>query len=501
MSVLGLVRRHAAASAKHRWSALLVAWLVCGAGWFTVQILPSQYASNARIYADADAILSLLLRGIAIESTPAGQVEVLQRTLLSRPNLEKIVARTDLHERVDGPLERDALIQSLTRDIRITTQTRNLFTIDYRDHNPRVARDVVQSALDLFIEAATANDRQQMESARSFVAQQIASYETQLRQAEARRAEFQARYMDILPSDALGGMSRLESARARMLQVQGELQDARMRRDITQQQIDATPALPPLEAGGGNGRLAEAERSLRELRLRLTDQHPDVIAARGVVAELRGGGGGGTARAAPRGPAGPTRSNPLLEQLRVRLVDVTAQIASLERQERASRVEVDRLDAIARSEPEVQAQALNLNRDYSVLRRNYEELLGRREAIQIAGAARNSSDRVRLEVVDPPSLPVQPIAPNRMLLFSGVLLAGLAAGLASAFALSRLDHSFYTLQDLRALGLPVLGAVSGPRPAGGGLAATAYLGCCALLLAGYAAVVSGLPGQLVRHFA
>ena len=508
MSALGLVRRHAAASAKHRWTALLVAWLVCGAGWFAVQMLPSQYESNARVYADADAILSLLLRGIAIDSTPAGQVEVLQRTLLSRPNLEKIVARTDLHERVESADERDALLQQLARDIRITTQTRNLFTLDYRDRNPRIARDVVQSALNLFIEAATANDRQQMDSARGFVAQQIASYEVQLRQAEARRAEFEARYMDILPSDALGGISRLEAARARLLQVQGELQDARMRSEITQQQIDATPALPPLEVasgGGGTSRLAEAERALRELRLRLTDQHPDVIAARGIVSELRatggGGGGGAGARPASRAAAGTPRPNLLLEQLRVRLVDVTAQIASFERQERFGRAEVERLDAIARSEPEVQAQALNLNRDYTVLRRNYEELLGRREAIQIAGAARNSSDRVRLEVVDPPSLPVRPIAPNRLLLFSAVLVAGLAAGLGSAFALSRLDHSFYTLQDLRALGLPVLGGVSGPRPQGGRLGGAAFVGCLALLFAGYAVVLTGLPGQVVRHFA
>lgn len=499
MSVMSLVRRHAVASAKHRWAALLVAWLICGAGWFAVQMLPSRYESNARVYADADAILSLLLRGIAIESTPAGQVEVLQRTLLSRPNLEKIVARTDLQERVDTTAERDALILRLSREIRITTQTRNLFTIDYRDQNPRIARDVVQTALNLFIEAATANDRQQMDSARSFVAQQIASYETQLRLAETRRAEFQARYIDILPSDALGGISRLESARARLLQVQGELQDARSRREITQQQIDETPALPAQEAGGGNGRLAEAERSLRELRLRLTDQHPDVVAARSIVAELRGSGGSG--RGSPRASAAAPRSNPLLEQLRVRLVDATAQIASLERQERLGRSEVERLDAIARGEPEVQAQALNLNRDYAVLRRNYEELLGRREAIQIAGAARNSSDRVRLEVVDPPSLPSEPIAPNRLLLFSGVLAAGIAAGFAAAFALSRLDHSFYTLQDLRALGLPVLGGVSGPRAPGGRLAGAAFVGGLALLFAGYAAVVTGMPGQIVRHFA
>lgn len=265
-----LVRRHSAAAARHRWTAMLVAWLVCGAGWLAVQLLPSQYQSSARVYADADAILSLLLRGIAVDSSPAGQVEVLQRTLLSRPNIQKIIDRTDLQNRVTTQAERDELVESLTRSIRITTQTRNLFTIDYRDNNPRVARDVVQATVTLFLEAATNTDREQMDSARAFVQQQIGIYEAQLRQAEARRAEFQARYLDILPSDALGGASRLEAARMRLQQVRGELQDARMLRDITQQQIDATPA-NLAGAGGGSSRLAEAERALADLRLRLTD--------------------------------------------------------------------------------------------------------------------------------------------------------------------------------------------------------------------------------------
>lgn len=471
---------------------MLIAWLVCGAGWLGVQLLPSQYQSSARVYADADAILSLLLRGIAVDSSPAGQVEVLQRTLLSRPNIEKIIGRTDLRLRVSTPAEQATLVEDLTKDIRITTQTRNLFTIDYHDHNPRVARDVVDATVTLFLEAATNTDRQQMDSARAFVQQQISIYEVQLRQAEARRAEFQSRFLDILPSDALGGNTRLETARARLQQVQGELQDARMMRQITQEQITATPST--LAGAGGSSRLGEAQRTLAELRLRLTDRHPQVIAARNIVEGLqRTGGGvitGGTA----------ARSNPALEQLRVRLVDVDGQIASLERQEQAGQAEVERLDAIARSAPEVRAQSLNLSRDYDVLRRNLEELLSRREALQIAGAARTSSDRVRLEVVDPPLLPHEPVFPNRPLFFAGVLVAGIGAGLVSAFLLSRLDSSFYTVHDLRRLGLPVLGGVSAPPVPRRYFSGILFTACFLLLLAGFGAVLAGLPGQLTRQF-
>jgi polysaccharide chain length determinant protein (PEP-CTERM system associated) len=339
-----------------------------------------------------------------------------------------------------------------------------------------------------------------MESARDFVAQQLASYEVQLRQAERRRAEFQARYIDLLPSDANGGISRLEAARSRLKQVQGELQDARMRRELTQKQLDAAP--PTLTAaqvsgGGGNPALAAAQRNLAELRTRFTEQHPDVVAARAALSvAARTGGGGGSP-----GVSSAPRSNPLYEELKVRLVDVDAQIASLQRQEKSGKEEVERLDEVARAEPEIQAQFMNLDRDYTVLRRNYEELLARRESIQIAGAARTNSDRVRLEVVDPPSLPVRPASPNRPLLFTGVLVAGLGAGALVALLMVQLDQGFHTVNDLRRLGLPVLGGVSSTaKPARSGAVLGFGFGVVALFVL-FGAVLAGLPGTIVRLLA
>ncbi len=503
MRLLPLAQRYAAAAWQHRWKALALCWAVCLLGWAAVYAIPNQFQARARIYADADLILGEVMRGIAPATTPAGQVEMLQRTLLSRPNLEKVVARTDLNLRATDRHSHERLVDSLRQQIRLLGQTRNLFAIEYQDTDPRLARDVVQTVVNLFIESATGTDRQQMENARNFVAQQIASYESQLREAERRRAEFQARYVDLLPSDALGGVSSLEAARGRLQALQGELQDARMRRERTRSELERTPAEnQTAERGGGDGGgpagLADAERRLRELRLQYTDQHPDVIAALNMVRDLRASGGRSRGAAAPRSAP---RQNPLHEQLRVRLLDADAQVASLERQVRDGEAEVERLDEVARTVPEVQAQYTNLDRDYAVLRRNYEELLARREAIQIAGAARTSSDRVRLEVVEPPVVPSLPVWPNRMLLLSGVLVVGLAAGGGLAVLLVLLDDGFYTVQDLRRLGLPVLGAISAPPAPPRRAAAAAFAGGLVLLLLTYGAMVAGAPGMLARMVA
>jgi len=498
MDIGALIRRYLAAGWRHRWKALLLAWLVCGLGWIAVYKLPDVYQANARIYADVDALLGSVLRGVAVDGAPERQVDTLQRTLLSRPNLERVIARTDLDLRVTDAAGREGLIERLGRDIRIMPQTRGLFRIEYRDHDPRMAHAVVQTVINLFIEAATSTDRQQMQTARQFIATQLASYESQLRAVEQKRAEFRARYIDLLPSENFGGVSKLDQARTRLATLRGQHEDATQRRALLQQQLADTPATltGPAAGGGGDPRLAAAERNLRDLLLRFTDQHPDVIATRAVIAELRAQGArsGGAARGGTTGGA----PNPLHEQLKLRVIDADAELGSFERQIRDVEAEVERLENLLRTAPQLQAEYVNLNRDYDVLRRNYEELLARRESLQIAGAARTDADRVRLEVVEPPTVPLTPTGPNRILFATGVLLAGLGAGGVLALLLVQLDRGFYTVHDLRKLGLPVLGAISSARPMRRAGAAIVFASGLLLLIAAYGVVIAGGPALMAK---
>lgn len=492
---------------RYRWLGLAAAWLVCLAGWVFVFKLPNQYQVSARLYAEADAILGQTLRGIAVDGAAQQQVEFLTRTLLARPNLERVISGTDLAERVTTPAELEALVDHLARAVRVGAQGRSIYSISYTDTDPRVAQAVVRTLLEFFIERAASNDRQQMENARNFVNQQIAAYEAQLRQAEQRRAEFRTRYMDLLPNDAFGGQSRLEAARGRVVELEGQLEDARLRRRVLVQQLEATPATlaaSSVAGGGGLTRLQQAERELAELRLRFTEQHPAVVAQRNLIAELRASGAGG-APAEPRGqsarptPGGaPVVPNPAREALQARLIDIDLSIASLERQLRTERQEVERLEAILRGVPQLQLQFANLDRDYGVLRRQYEELLARRESLQLAGAARTGADQVRLEIIEPPTVPNNPTGPNRPLFSSMVLLAGLGAGAAVMVLLGLLDRSFYTAQELRNIGLPVLGSVSlvdPPRQIG----AVAVFGVAVLILIGTYGVFVSRGTELVAR--
>jgi polysaccharide chain length determinant protein (PEP-CTERM system associated) len=463
-----LVRRYGAAAWKSRWIALLLAWVICMGGWVVVSTLPNQYRSSARLYVDADAVLTPLLHGLALDNSSASDLDVMQRTLLSRPNLEKLISKTDLDQRAETSANRERLLQLLTTQIHITPQTRNLFTIEYTDKDPRLARDVVQTIITLFVESATGNSRDDMENARQFLAKQIGTYEEKLRQMEQQRAGFQSKYADVLPT--AGGASRSEAAHALVQTLQGQLADLMARRNLLKQQVAATSPLLATDSDGLPGSpgrssaLVEAERNLQALRLRLTEQNPDVVQARNLVAALRTTGGG--ADESPGHPAS-HRSvpNPIYEQLQVRLVDAEGLIVSLQRQLNEAVQDQTRVDDVMHSAPGVQAEYVNMVRDYDVLRKNYEELVARREAMRITAAADSEADKVKLRVIDAPQIPTIPAGPKRLILTAGVLIAGLGAGLGVAFLLTQVDNGFYTVQDLRRIGLPVLGGISMlPRP-------------------------------------
>ncbi|MBV9249023.1 MAG: hypothetical protein JO227_07255 [Acetobacteraceae bacterium] len=475
--------RHMRAAWRRRWMGVAVAWLVCGIGWAGTHFVPNQYESSARLYVDADAILTPLLRGLAADSSPTTQLEVLQRTLLSRPNLEKLISKTDLDLTINSPSDRDRLVQKLSTLIHVNPQTRNLFTITFRDPNPKMAHDVVQTLLALFVESATGGNRADMENARRFLERQIASYEEQLRAAEKRRAEFRSRYVDILPRDDSPSVPALETARWNADALQGRLQDAIASRDALKQEVENTPPMLVVESGSGPGRdaagvpigstkLREAQDHLRELLLDKTENHPDVIAQRKLIAALKAAppdpapAGSAVVKQGAGAPGGASSQlkrslpNPVYDQLKVKLIEAESTVASLQRQLDDAVHYRAKLEKIQHEQPSLLAEYQNMDRDYSVLRKNYEELLGRLQSANIAQAADTQADKVKLQVVDPPQVPRLPVAPNRLLLISAVLVGGLGAGIGATVLFGQFDQSFSSVDDLRNLGLPVLGGIS-----------------------------------------
>ncbi|MEX2453630.1 MAG: XrtA system polysaccharide chain length determinant [Rhodospirillaceae bacterium] len=473
-----------------RWYALAIAWLVCGAGWTMVASLPDKYESEARVYVDMDTMLGPLMAGIAVQVNMFQQIDVMQRTLLSRPNLEKVILMTDLDLKITSDQQKDALIRRLENSISVRQQGRNLFRVSYSDSEPAITKRVVQAVLQIFVESNLGSSRRDMDSTRRFLMDQIQDYEKQLETAEGRLADFKRKNMGMLPGDG-NYYSHMQAMRTQLGRTQAQISEASSVRDEFRQQLESVPQFLELSGGGpeiafasamSDGpesdtqlRVFELQKVVDSLMTRYTEKHPDVATAikrletlkQELEAERNGGPGGAmmddVASTQPN-PGEPSKNvvpNPVYEQLKLQLVQQEAAIAAFTRRAEKEEVEVGKWEQMAGRVPQVEAELSRLTRDYEIVKRGYEELRRRQESARLASDMETKAQQVQFRIVDPPQQPNKPSGPNRPLFMAVVLVAGLGAGLAFAFLLGQVNSTFQTVQRLRqTFALPVLGSVT-----------------------------------------
>lgn len=473
---------------RRRWYAVAVAWLVCGAGWTFVAGLPDRYESSARVYVDMDTMLRPLMRGITVEMNVMDQIDIMKRTLLSRPNLEKILLMTDLDLKVRNDADKEAIIGSLSRRIKIEQQGRNLFKIGYEDLERGMARRVVQSVMQVFVESNLGASRQDMETTQRFLESQLRDYERQLIEAEARLAKFKQDNIGLLPGTG-NYHSQMQGVTKALADAEARIEEATMVRDEYRAQLAEIPqyievarndGFPDIGAAGGwrgpesdlQLRLVDLQVALESLLSRYTEKHPDVVAINRRIAATQKQIAEGAAALDGLGPTdgvpaegnGSRRNlvpNPMYEQIKLQLVNQEGAIAALKSRATEARKQVERWAAMAQRAPEIEAELTRLNRDYSIIRDGYDGLRKRQESARLARDMDTKAQKIQFRVVDPPTLPLQPSGPNRPILTTAVLFVGIGVGIAFAFLLSQINTTFISVNRLRStFTLPVLGRIS-----------------------------------------
>ena len=185
---------------KYRWYAVVISWIVAVIGWAVVYKLPNDYQASARVYVDTQSILKPLLSGMTTLPNLDQQVVFMRRTLISRPNVERVMRMVDLDVKASNAKDHERLVDELIDKIKIIgTERDDIYTITYNNSNPKLGKDVVQSLLTIFVEGSFGGKKQDSEKAVQFIDDQIKSYEEKLASAEASMKDFKIRHMGMLP--------------------------------------------------------------------------------------------------------------------------------------------------------------------------------------------------------------------------------------------------------------------------------------------------------------
>ncbi len=466
---------------RHRWPALAVSWFVAIVGIVIVLAVPDKYEASARIFVDTQSILKPLMSGLAVQPNIEQQVAMLGRTLISRPNVEKLVRMADLDLGSTSSAAQEKLIQELTSSLRIQNAGRdNLYTLSYRDASPDRAKRVVQSLVSIFVESSLGATRKDSDTARKFIDEQIKTYVAKLEEAESRLKEFRLKNMEIQGAEGGDMASKVVGISAQVNQARLDLREAEKARDSAKRQIEAEKSqtanittksilqesavnvsTPELDA-----RISGLKQNLDALLQKFTERHPDVVGARRLlkdleeqrkkeVVELRK-----AAMANPMAAVGPGQSL-ISQELGRMLATSEVQVAMLGARVSEYEARLGRSRELMKVAPQIEAEFAQLNRDYGIHKKNYEDLVSRRESASLSGDLEGASGMVDFRLIDPPRASQKPVAPNRLLLLPVALLAAIGAGLGLAFVLSQLRSVFFDARALRnTIGLPILGVVT-----------------------------------------
>jgi polysaccharide chain length determinant protein (PEP-CTERM system associated) len=467
-----------------RWPGLVTAWVVAAVATVVVTRIPDQFEAGARIYVDTQSILKPLMAGLTVQPNVGQQISMLSRTLLSRPNIEKLVRMADMDLKADTKQEQDALVDKLMREIQIRNTGRdNLYTLAYRDSEKEKAKRVVQSLVSIFVESSLGASRKDTDSAKTFLSEQIKQYESKLEEAETRLKEFRLRNIDRQPADGKDVSTRISEIAAQLQQAQLELHEAENARNEVKAQLEADrgqggqggsasapgpaqEASIPVSTPEIDARIEAQKRNLDALLQRYTDEHPDVVTTRRLLKELEGQKRKEVAelrKAALAAPQG-SPSNPgsmVAQELSRMLATSEVQVASMRTRVGEYRARLAQAREGLKTAPQLEAEAAQLNRDYDINKKNYHDLVSRQQAAVMSGELEVASGVADFRLIDPPRVSPEPVAPNRMMLLAAALAVAVAAGLAVSFAANQLRPVFNDGAELRAsTGLPLLGVVS-----------------------------------------
>jgi polysaccharide chain length determinant protein (PEP-CTERM system associated) len=470
---------------RFRRYALIFAWVVAILGWVAVFALPDLYQASSRVFVDTRTAVKSATAGLVLESDVGAQLNLVRQSLLSHPQLEPVAAEMGIVDRRTlNPQQTLVELAKMRERIELSMisggdnsdkDAGSIYTIRYTDRSRERALRVVQILQNNLIENTLGGKREGSVGAQKFLETQISELEKRLRMAEDSLAAFKKSHVGLMPDNTGGYFQRLQIEIDAVSKSQSSLSVALSRREELARQlrgdipIVASSGTSPTPQGQGSAgdtmaRIEETQARLDELLLRFTDKHPDVIAARENLAQLK------TRRAAEvealkRGDAAAiaasgVSANPVYQSIQLQLNQTDVEIAQLRRELGEHQSKVAELRGSLDTMPQVEAEYARLNRDYDVTKANYTALVERLEKSRL-GEEASTSGSVRFDVVEPPNANFTPISPKRSLMVVGVLFFALAAGTGLALLLHQLRPVYTSIKALtESTGLQVLGSVS-----------------------------------------
>lgn len=459
---------------RRRWWIIAPTFIVGCAVALGSLALPNKFTSESTILVVQQQVPK---RYVTPNTTYSVQeaLQSLTEAVLSRSHLLPIIDEFSLYPAERHRLGPEGLAQLMRSKIQIdpiqmdpiqksSTETDiNAFKISFTGDSGPVAQKVTERLSSFFIDENLKLQQQQDTGTTSFLKDQLASADRDLKEQEGRLRDFRLSNLGQLPEQEQGNLEILAGLHTQLQSTMADLSRAQEQRVYLSslldqyRALDSTGSATPGSAAAESP-LAAAEIALNQLKsqrasllARYTPQYPDVIEMnhkiaeqQAVVAALKPAA---TSAAKDANPGGGVESSSEA-QLRSQLKANRAQMADLTQSEKRMEQQISDYEQRLNATPVRGQQLSEILRQYDLTKKNYDDLLGKVTESEMATSLAERQQGQQFRVIDPPSLPREPSSPKRSKIALGGAAAGLVLGAALAFFIDSRDHSFYAEKEI-----------------------------------------------------
>lgn len=404
-----------------------------------VRLVPPRYRSSTLILVEEDKVPEAF-----VGRTTTGRAErlaTLRQEVLSRTRLQRVLDEVDPYPGERTPGNVGGLLARMRDATSIDVRGNDAFAISFVHRDPRVARDVANRLASLFIQESLLERERRAEEVGEFIESQLREARRRLEAHEEQLRRFRQQHMGMLPDQLPANLAALQRLQVERQGVSTDLQAALSRLAALES------AAPPAPAPGVPAEIARLREQLAALRLRYTEEHPDVRALRARLERLE--------------TAQPKDALPARPALAAEIRQLQADVRTLRTRQSDLEARSGDLQARVDGTPRTEQQVTSLVRDHEKLKENYLGLLNKKLSATMATRMERQWKQQRFRVLDPANLPEVPVFPSRLRFLLLGLLGGLVAGLALCAAAETIDTSFASPEELSLAVAPPLLATIG----------------------------------------
>jgi polysaccharide chain length determinant protein (PEP-CTERM system associated) len=462
---------------KRRWLIIIPFCLCMIVGIYLAITLPRAYQAFTMILVKPQQVPKDFARDIETAGIDF-RVKTMAKQILSPSNLEEIINQFNLFS---TPGQQDMSIEDKIADLkrRIKIEIRrtdeknkqaDAFYIIFQWPIPQQTAWVANSLAALFIDEDLKKRETEAIDTTKFLDEQLGPMRLRLKESETRLRDYRNRYMGELPEQLNTNLRMLDTLQAQLSQHEKRLRDEKNRLAMLEIEIQA---IRDTLAGGAIVSERGEELTLPELKNRLytlkanyTDQHPDVIRLKAMIADMEAKLKSGELK--PPDEANTTSSlseeqlmttKQLSAQIRQQSI-LEIEISNLEDDIRELKNEIQMYQQRIERTPRREEELKNLVRDYQNMQNSYSSLLNRKLEAEIAVDMEKKQKGEQFSILESAQVPQEPVSPNMKLLFILSLLVGLHVGVVLIFLLDYFDTSLKDPDEFETdLGVPVLATV------------------------------------------